>query len=78
MTWCLPRLIPHTVPSASLLLETLLLNVDDITNHQARPDVPFFAEENAGDRPGPLPTSLGLLQDLSQIAEAAQFDHFSA
>ena len=50
-----------------------LLNVNDITNRRAQPDVPFFAEEGAGDRAGPLPTSLGLLQDLSQIAEAAQF-----
>eukprot|EP01043_Picozoa_sp_COSAG02_P096554 COSAG02_NODE_32835_length_509_cov_2.646341_1_plen_54_part_00 len=46
--------------------------MDDLTLRRAQPDVPFYAEPDAGERDGPLPTSLGFLTDLAQIAEAAQ------
>ena len=70
-----PLLIVST-PSTPILRETVaaqdLINMTDPANRHVRPDLPFFTETEAGEQGGPLPTSLGPIPDLSQIAEAAQ------
>ena len=48
-----------------------LLNTSDTTHRRPQPGTPFYLEKGAEGQDGPLGTSLGLLTDLAQIAEAA-------
>ena len=38
-----------------------IINRHDLSFRRAAPDLPFFAEPDAGDRDGPLPAAMGLL-----------------
>ena len=60
-----------TVPASPKTVAAMpLIDKNELSFRRPAHDVPFFAEEHADERDGPLDVQMGLLIDMTQVFEA--------